>query len=160
MDYAILFISLIILLITILSISFFFNSSKINISPHYDKTVIINPKLDPILDPAYNMREVCKQSTLLEEHIMNPKKRCSDCITKHFMLITAYIEEGITLATDKVNRYPHIKESCKLYNDLFKEWLEIRKNGIDKNEDQLLTIADKLRKQRKILVAEYYHSDI
>ena len=110
-------------------------------------------KLDPIMDPAYNMKEVCKQSVLLEEHLMNQKKRCSDCITKHFLLITGYVEEAVGLATNEIDKYPFMKESCKIYNDLFKKWLEVKKAGMD--EKSILDIAHELRIRRKILVNEY-----
>ncbi len=159
MNYSIsIFVIIIILIILIISINYIFSISKINIFPLYDKSIKSNNKLDPIMDPRYNMQEVCKQSALLEEHIMNPKKRCCDCICKHFLLITGYAEEAVELATNKVNRYPNMKESCILYNDLFKDWLKIKKDGLDKNEEELLNIADKLRKNRKILVSQYFYT--
>tara|TARA_Y100000385_G_C13078644_1_gene632712 strand:- start:138 stop:596 length:459 start_codon:yes stop_codon:yes gene_type:complete len=134
----------------------------------YFKKIEINPiikdsklfgekdKLDPIMDPVYNIKEVCKNSVLLEEHMAQKQKRCFDCISKHFLLITGYIEEAIQLATNKVNNYPHLKESCKLYNALFKKWLEIKKK--EDNEADILDIVDSLRKQRKILVSTYINN--
>jgi len=51
----------------------------------------------PVMHPLYNMREVCKQLALLEDHLNNPRKRCEDCIRKHFLTIEALFEEGVSL---------------------------------------------------------------
>lgn len=63
-------------------------------------------KLLPIMDPMYNMREFCKQSILLEDHLTHPKKRCKDCQRKHFMSLEALAEEACTL--DKTGEYKAI----------------------------------------------------
>ena len=60
-------------------------------------------KLLPVLDPCFNMREICKQCILLEDHLFQTEKRCTDCIKKHFLTIEALGEEAITL--DKENEY-------------------------------------------------------
>lgn len=57
----------------------------------------------PVLDPLYNMREICKQSILLEDHLFQPQKRCHDCICKHFLTIEALAEEAITLDKEGVH---------------------------------------------------------
>ena len=57
----------------------------------------------PLMSPLYNMREVCKQIVLLEDHLNQTEKRCPDCITKHFITIEALIEEGLSL--DKDGKY-------------------------------------------------------
>jgi hypothetical protein len=46
----------------------------------------------PVLDPRFNMREICKQSVLLEDHLFQKEKRCHDCICKHFLTIEALAE--------------------------------------------------------------------
>lgn len=51
-------------------------------------------KIDPVMDPAYNLREVYKQCILLEDHLANPRKRCQDCISKHCHAIEALVEEA------------------------------------------------------------------
>jgi hypothetical protein len=53
--------------------------------------------LMPVFEPAHNMREVCKQLCLLEDHLHQTDKRCADCIRKHFLTIEGLIEEGIGL---------------------------------------------------------------
>ena len=110
--------------------------------------------LDPVSNPAYNMQQIVKQSILLEEHITNKNKRCRDCITKHFLHIIGLAEEAQMLATTKCNKYPLINESVELYNSLFNEWM--------KNKDydyKNLEISDKLRINRKKLIAIYFFND-
>ena len=51
----------------------------------------------PIFDPRFNMREVCKQLVLLEDHLFQPEKHCPDCVRKHLMAAEAYAEEAVTL---------------------------------------------------------------
>ena len=51
------------------------------------------------MNPAYNLREVYKQAILLEDHLVNPRKRCQDCISKHAHAIEGFIEE--TCGLDK-----------------------------------------------------------
>lgn len=55
------------------------------------------PSLLPIMHPLFNMREVCKQTALLEDHLNNERKRCMDCIRKHFLTIEALLEEAVSL---------------------------------------------------------------
>src|SRR3990172_5933453 len=60
-------------------------------------------RLDPIMDPRYNLREVAKQLILLQDHLAIKKKRCLDCISKHILTTEALLEEAITL--DKSGQY-------------------------------------------------------
>jgi hypothetical protein len=110
--------------------------------------------LDPVSNPAYNMQQIVKQSILLEEHITNKNKRCRDCITKHFLHIIGLAEEAQMLATDKCYKYPLINESVEIYNELFKTWIK------NKDNEQInLQVADKLRINRKKLIAIYFFND-
>lgn len=114
-------------------------------------------KLDPISNPRYNMQQVVKQSILLEEHLNNRRKRCRDCITKHFNHIIGLCEEAVMLSTNKPNDYcPHLKDSVELYNDIFKEWLDCYKKKQEHNEECMKRICDKLRSQRKKLITCYF----
>jgi len=110
--------------------------------------------LDPVSNPAYNMQQIVKQSILLEEHITNKNKRCRDCITKHFLHIIGLAEEAQMLATDKCYKYPLISESVEIYNDLFKTWIKNKDNELIN-----LQVADKLRINRKKLIAIYFFND-
>ncbi len=57
--------------------------------------------LDKVFSPEFNMREIGKQMILLEDHLFNPYRRCTDCITKHSLMIEALIEEALTLDVDQ-----------------------------------------------------------
>lgn len=55
----------------------------------------------PIMEPLFNVREMCKQCVLLEQHLEDPRKRCGDCIRKHFMTIEGLAEEALGLDTQQ-----------------------------------------------------------
>lgn len=55
----------------------------------------------PITNPLYNVRELAKELTLLEDHLYHPPKRCPDCIRKHLLRAEALAEEAITLDTGR-----------------------------------------------------------
>ena len=104
-------------------------------------------RLLPVLDPCFNMREICKQSILLEDHLFQNEKRCEDCIKKHFLTIEGLAEEAITL--DKENKYNFSKlELPERVRLLEREFL-------DKKDPE--SIAQQLRQIRKPLMAEYFH---
>lgn len=103
--------------------------------------------IDPVSNPDYNMKQIIKQSILLEEHLIEVRKRCRDCIIKHFLHIQGLHEEALMLAGDNASKYPLLVETTDFYNDKFNEWL--------KSEEYLKT-AEELREMRKKLVAEYY----
>ena len=103
-------------------------------------------KLLPILDPCFNMREICKQSILLEDHLFQTEKRCSDCIKKHFLTLEGLSEEAITL--DKENEYKFSKMQLpEKIRKLEKEFIA------GKNPED---IAQQLRQIRKPLMEKYF----
>lgn len=59
-----------------------------------------NPDLYPVHTASFNLREVIKNMLLLEDHLFHPKKRCVECISKHFLLIEGLAEEAVTLQAD------------------------------------------------------------
>jgi len=123
-----------------------------------DKCTTTWDALDPVSDPRYNMQQIIKQSILLEEHLTNKNKRCRDCITKHFLHIIGLAEEAEMLATNQIEKYPLIKESVVLYNELFKIWIK-NKNLNNNNDDYILYCTDKLRNHRKQLIVLYFFNE-
>jgi hypothetical protein len=97
----------------------------------------------------YNMREICKQSILLEDHLFQKEKRCHDCICKHFLTIEALAEEAITL--DKDQKHPEI-------NILPTKVRVITKKYIDNhtNDNQPPLTAQELREIRKSLMQKCF----
>lgn len=104
--------------------------------------------IDDVSNPAYNMQEIVKQSLLLEEHLVEPNKRCIDCIKKHFLTIIAYSEEAMCLAGSKVNSYPFMSQSVPFYKGLFDTWMNKKQSDAE--------IATVLREKRKMLMEKYF----
>jgi len=67
------------------------------------KQEIQQKKLLPVLSSTFNLREICKQCILLEDHLSHKEKRCFDCCVKHFLALEGLSEEAVTLDKDKQN---------------------------------------------------------
>ena len=107
--------------------------------------------IDPVSDPAYNMKEIAKQSILLEEHLAEMNKRCLDCIAKHFLHIIGLSEEAMMLCSRNFVDYPHLDQSQEFYQDLFNTWLA------HKDDESVITnILEELRAKRKAIIHTYY----
>ena len=106
--------------------------------------------LHPILDPRFNMREVAKQALLLEDHINNTKKRCFDCIRKHFLIVDGLLEEAVSLEKDLKQR--------ALYRALYMNWITLEKQYASNplNSDNLDNVSQQVRLFRKPLVEQYF----
>jgi hypothetical protein len=103
----------------------------------------------PVLRPALNMRDVIKQLILLEDHLFNKKKRCADCIRKHFLTIEALAEECVTLCKPKAV----LEIAEKLAERTRALHLSWEKN---RNLPHASTfIASRLRRMRKDLMAKH-----
>jgi hypothetical protein len=116
------------------------NSSNITIN-YNPQSEIKDKKLLPVLESNFNLREICKQSILLEDHLSQKDKRCLDCIVKHFLALEGLSEEAITL--DKNGLYK--KELENLPNEI----REIQKFWFSNPEMNSHQTAQKLREIRK-----------
>ena len=96
----------------------------------------------PVLDPRFNMREICKQSVLLEDHLFQKEKRCHDCIIKHFLTIEGLAEEAITL--DKEHKYPELIDLPQKIRVIEQKYI---KNHTDPKQPAIT--AQELREIRK-----------
>lgn len=106
----------------------------------------IDPKnLLPVMDPKFNLREICKQSILLEDHLSHTEKRCVDCCIKHFLTLEALAEEAITLDKDKQFR-DSIKDLPLRIRQLQNRWYEDPDNNAHEVSQKLRAI----RKQYQI----------
>jgi hypothetical protein len=103
-------------------------------------------KLLPIMDPLFNLREVCKNCVLLEDHLNNERKRCKDCIRKHMLLIEGLLEEAISL--DKDNKY-NLNKYPDEFRNIEKRWIE--------GEDEC-KVAQNVRKIRKNFVSKCFNN--
>ena len=96
----------------------------------------------PLNSAVFNIREITKQMLLLEEHLTDNEKFCTDCIRKHFLLMEALAEEAITM--DSLSKW------AKVISGLAREirrWQVSFIDGLDP-----LMIGQKIRKKRKELV--------
>ena len=83
---------------------------------------------------------------LLEDHLNSPRKRCPDCIRKHFLTIEALFEEAVSL--DKKYKYVELLEGkADLMRDLQGCWLDLKETT--HSNISYLVIAQILRKIRK-----------
>ena len=106
--------------------------------------------LHPVMDPRYNMREVSKQCILLEDHLNNTKKRCFDCIRKHFLTVDGFLEEAVSLEPDI--------ELRAYYRSLYLYWVSVEKKYAINPRDSanLDEISKTIRTFRKPLVEKYF----
>ena len=81
----------------------------------------------PVLDCRFNLREVCKQSILLEDHLSHEKKRCTDCCIKHFLALEGLCEEAVTL--DKHGHHKNLRGLADKVRHLQKKWYEDPENN-------------------------------
>lgn len=102
-------------------------------------------KLLPITNPKFNLREICKNCILLEDHLFQKGKQCQDCIKKHLLTIEGLAEEMITLDKNKL---------CKQYYNLPDVIRLIQKDYIDGKDPH--DIAQKVRNIRKNMIDECF----
>lgn len=102
-------------------------------------------------DPVDNIKNVVKQTILLEEHIIEKNNVCHECIITHFLHCLGLLEEAIKIANKNVRKYPRLEEAFELYKELFEEWSKNKQNP-----ESLQNISEKLRDMRKKLMEQYY----
>lgn len=112
-------------------------------------------RLDPILDPKFNLREVAKQMILLEDHLFQASRRCDDCINKHRLTLEAFLEEAITL--DKTGEHYHsINSTLKSFKEIMNVFVnKVRRNPVSDIDKVYFETAQKLRLLRKPLCMQY-----
>lgn len=96
-------------------------------------------KLLPVMRPEFNLREICKQCILLEDHLSHHEKRCFDCCVKHFLTIEALAEEAITLDN---NCSSELQELPSVIRNLQSQWHQDPDNNA-------ISVSQELRKIRK-----------
>lgn len=107
--------------------------------------------LDPVNEPAYNMKNIIQQSILLEEHLAEKNKYCISCICKHFSHIIGLANEAVWMAGKDTEKYPYLRESPAYYQDQFDIWLAHRQD-----ETIRLEVLDAMRQRRRDLINVYY----
>ncbi len=107
-------------------------------------------ELDPVNEPSYNVREVLKNTLLIEQHLSEKKKYCKACLVKHFLLSEALLDEAIWMAGQSIGTYPKLAESQTFYKLLYDTWHA----NMDDDAVRLVTL-DKLRAWRRDMIDAY-----
>ena len=94
-----------------------------------------------LMEPLFNLRELCKQLLLLEDHLAQPGKRCPDCIRKHLLTVEALADEAVAL--DPTGIYCN---SGGMTAELARRWAEQLMDGTDPAE-----VSQQVRYVRKNL---------
>ena len=105
-------------------------------------------KLLPIMNPMFNLRELSIQIVLLEDHLFQKRKRCKDCICKHFLTMEGLAEEAITL--DKEGKLVKKLKLQKLPERIRK----IERKHLNGEDSEV--IAQELRALRKSFMRESF----
>lgn len=106
-------------------------------------------RLLPVLRPTQNMRDIIKQLALLEDHLYQPPKRCTDCIRKHFLTIEGLAEECATLCKPRAI-LPESRKIASTARVLHHAWEARRKDPVVAEH-----VAGKLRRLRKGLMRRF-----
>lgn len=107
--------------------------------------------IDPVNEPDYNVREVIKNTLLIEQHLADDRKYCRQCLVKHFLLSIGLLEEAVWMAGSKCDTFPMLAESVGFYNSVFDDWYA----AMDDKEARLQQL-DRLREWRRQMVEGYY----
>lgn len=103
-----------------------------------------------LMDPMHNVREIVRNCALLEIHLA--KERCLDCVTKHSMIISGLIDEGICLSNDpKYRDQPYVP----VLRECAAEMATIE-DRLFRQKDAPVETAYRLRRMRKKLMPFIY----
>lgn len=126
-----------------------FKDNNLTTSTEKQQKIMNEKKLLPILHYKYNLREIVKQIILLEDHLINEKKQCHDCIIKHFLAIEALSEEALTLNKNLTKDSP-------MYS-LPDEIRKLQRLWYDNKETKTIETAQALRKIRKVYMEDSFN---
>jgi hypothetical protein len=87
---------------------------KLSIAPN-------NSKLDPVMDSRLNFYDICMECCLLQQHLINPRRRCRDCIRKHFLTITGLLNEARCLKNSDMISKKLDTDICSLVKQI-QQW--------------------------------------
>ena len=111
--------------------------------------------IDPVNDPDYNVREVIKNTILLEQHLSDANKYCKTCITKHFLLSIGLLEEAVWMAGENSPNLKDYTDSVDKYQSLFKYWHV----NMDDTKTRLHVLGE-LREWRRQSMVQYYFDGV
>lgn len=107
-----------------------------------------------VFDPRTNLREAAKNMLLLEDHLLQEGMDCKDCISKHLLMVDAYLSEALSL--DTTNQYTEkILGSLKQMRDVMKQINDSYANGSAPDRTSRSRFSQQIRMIRKPLCQEF-----
>lgn len=107
-----------------------------------------------VFDPRTNLREATKNMLLLEDHLLQEGMDCKDCISKHLLMVDAYLSEALSL--DTANQYTEqILGSLKQMRDVMKQIKDSYANGSVPDRASRSKFSQQIRMIRKPLCQEF-----
>lgn len=130
------YLYILIFFISLLILSFLFKKRK-----EFFTNTLQDDNLLPIFDPEWNKREICGNILLLEDHLLEKRKGCHECIKKHMLMIEYYANELKQL--DKNGEYSKYNDLPQRIRDIIRDYLNSFPNE---------QVAQKFRVLRKELL--------
>lgn len=96
-----------------------------------------------LTDPMFNLREIVKQLTLLEDHLSHPYKMCMDCVRKHLITVEAMAEEASSMDVPDGETVAFDEDMA----EIARVWMENVTDGVDPKK-----ISSEIRALRKKLM--------
>jgi len=99
--------------------------------------------LQDIFNPLHNARQIAKELSLLEDHLIQPPQHCPDCIRKHLLRAEAYSDEASSLdeAGDFVQTFGDVSQELRSISRTY-----LREGSQPSNRHAMAQRVRKLRK--------------
>jgi hypothetical protein len=125
------------------------------VASSFRQRMVVGPatqsRIDPVNDPAYNVRQTAIQCVLLEQHLSDAAKYCHSCIVKHFMLCIGLLQEAVWMSPKGSTHLPFLRDSDRMFCASFDRWLARRDS-----EDVRMTVLEALRGWRRAAIDAYF----
>lgn len=108
--------------------------------------------LQDIFNPLHNARQIAKELTLLEDHLIQPPQHCPDCIRKHLLRAEAYADEASGLDEEG--------EHAELFGDVSQAIRGVARSYLQDGSqpEERHAMAQRVRKIRKHMSKMGFHT--
>ena len=108
--------------------------------------------LQAIFNPLHNARQIAKELTLLEDHLVQPPQHCPDCIRKHLLRAEAYADEAASL--DETGEF------AALFGDVQQELRSVSRDYLQGGDDRRHRhkLSQRVRRVRKAMSKYGFHT--
>jgi hypothetical protein len=106
-------------------------------------------------DARYNAEQILRNLLLIQDHYSTDP--CADCLTKHWSLVLAYADEGLTLDNNKAVR-DLLERTAEIGNRHFNTIVSCAVKNVCKvrNHDDLMEMLQEVRSLRKEISMRIY----